>query len=224
MSAGFVHLRVHTEYSLGDSIVRIPQLMDRVAELGMPAVGVADAGNLFALVKVYRAAEARGIKPVIGADINLAVTPGEEPGRITLLACGREGYRQLSEVITRSFIEGQHAGRPLVQGDWLKGHSDALIALAGRLSPLGRTLLSGDTKQSRARFDMLSRLFPHGFYLELTRTGQAADEEDFNQAALGLCMETATPAVATNDVCFLTPEDYEAHEARVALDQMLALP
>ncbi len=219
MSANFVHLRVHTEYSLGDSIVRIPQLMDRVAELGMPAVGLADAGNLFALVKFYRAAEARGIKPVIGADVNLVTTPGEEPGKITLFACGREGYRQLSEVITRSFIEGQHAGRPLVRTEWLHGHADALIALAGRMSPLGRALLSGDAAHARACFASLSGLFPHGFYLELTRTGQAADEEDFNQAALGLCVETGTPAVATNDVCFLNPEDYEAHEARVAIHQ-----
>ena len=110
-------------------------------------------------------------------------------------------------MITRSFIEGQHAGRPLVQAEWLQGHADALIALAGRLSPLGRTLLAGDAKQSLDCFNRLATLFSHGFYLELTRTGQAADEEDFNQSALGLCMETGTPAVATNAVCLRNLED-----------------
>ncbi len=219
MSTPFVHLRVHSEYSLGDSIVRIPRLMDRLSELGMPAVGLADAGNLFALVKFYRAAEARGIKPVIGADLNLMLDGEMETGRICVLACGREGYRQLSEAITRSFIEGQHAGQPRVHGDWLRTQTPRLIALAGRKSPLGHALLAGDKQRVRECLDRLTALFPHGLYLELTRTGQARDEENFNQAALELAVDSGTPVVATNDVCFLGPEDFEAHEARVAIHQ-----
>jgi len=219
LSSPFVHLRVHTEYSLGDSIVRIPQLMERVAELGMPAVGLADAGNLFALVKFYRAAEAQGIKPVIGADLNLVLDDDAGAGRICVLACGREGYRQLSEVITRSFIEGQHAGQPRVQAEWLLTENPRLIALAGRRSPLGHALLASGGRRGHECLERLKALFPHGLYLELTRTGQARDEEPFNQAALTLASETETPVVATNDVCFLAPEDYEAHEARVAIHQ-----
>ncbi|MGH8128717.1 MAG: DNA polymerase III subunit alpha, partial [Gammaproteobacteria bacterium] len=219
MSTPFVHLRVHTEYSLGDSIVRIPRLMDRLAELGMPAVGLADAGNLFALVKFYRAAEARGIKPVIGVDLNLVLDGETEAGKVCAFACGREGYRQLSEAITRSFIEGQHAGQPRVQAEWLRCESPRLIALAGRKSPLGHALFVGDQKRAHECLDRLVALFPHGLYLELTRTGQSRDEETFNQAVLELAVETGTPVVATNDVCFLGPEDYEAHEARVAIHQ-----
>ena len=219
MSTPFVHLRVHSEYSLGNSIVRIPRLMDRLVELGMPAVGLADDGNLFALVKFYRAAEARGIKPIIGADLNLMLDGETETGKICVLTCGREGYRQLSEAITRSFIEGQHAGQPRVQGDWLHAQTPRLIALAGRKSPLGHALLAGDKRRARVCLDRLVALFPHGLYLELTRTGQARDEETFNQAALELAVDSGTPVVATNDVCFLGPEDYEAHEARVAIHQ-----
>ncbi len=219
MSTPFVHLRVHTEYSLGDSIVRIPQLMERVAELGMPAVALADAGNLFALVKFYRAAEAQGIKPVIGADLNLLLDGETEAGKICVLACGREGYRQLSEAITRSFIEGQHAGQPRVQAGWLHADTPRLIALAGYKSPLGQAMLAGNRRRVHTCLDRLVSLFPHGLYLELTRTGRDRSEEAFNQAAVALSVETGTPVVATNDVCFLGPEDYEAHEARVAIHQ-----
>ena len=217
MSSAFVHLRLHTEYSLGDSVVRIPELMERVAALEMPAVGLTDAGNLFALVKFYRAAEARGIKPIIGADLNL-VLDGEGPaGTVTVFVCGRHGYRALSQAVTRSYIEGQRAGRPQVSGEWL-ARAPELIVLAGRASPIGQAFEAMQPERARTALEALRDIFPHGAYLELTRTGRAG-EEAFNQAAAALAVETNTPAVATNDVRFLDPADYEAHEARVAIHQ-----
>ncbi len=218
MKSPFVHLRVHTEYSLGESVVRIPRLMEKAAELGMPAVGLTDTGNLFALVKFLRAAESCGIKPIIGADLQLVLEPGETAGVVTVLVCGNQGYRVLSEVMTRSFIEGQHAGQPQVDAAWLQGHATELIALAGKASPLGHAVAAGDAVRARQRLHALARLFPHGLYLELTRTGRSG-EELFNDAAVRLAVEAGIPAVATNDVCFLEPEDYDAHEARVAIHQ-----
>ncbi|MGH8426490.1 MAG: DNA polymerase III subunit alpha [Gammaproteobacteria bacterium] len=218
MNPPFVHLRLHSEYSLVDSVVRIPELMDRVSALGMPAVGLTDAGNLFALVKFYRAAEARGIKPIIGADLALVLEGEEHASMVTVFVCGRHGYRTLCKLITRSYTEGQRAGRPEVHAAWFGAGAPELIALAGRESAVGRAFAAGQAKRAGQRLEALKVLFPHGVYLELTRL-DLVGEQAFNQAAIMLALETATPAVATNNVRFLKPEDYEAHEARVAIHQ-----
>ncbi|MGH8274238.1 MAG: DNA polymerase III subunit alpha [Gammaproteobacteria bacterium] len=218
MSTPFVHLHLHTEYSLADSVVRIKPLMARVAELGMPAVAMTDAGNLFALVKFYRAAEKAGVKPIIGVDLNLALDAGESAGVVTAIVCGRDGYRELCRIVTRSFAEGQRAGRPEVQVAWLGGGIPEVMLLAGRESPLAHALGADGLDCARETLQTLARLFPHGVYLELTRTGRAG-EASWNRAAERLAIAEGTPAVATNDVRFLVSEDYGAHEARVAIHQ-----
>jgi DNA polymerase-3 subunit alpha len=218
MSRPFVHLRLHTEYSLVDSVVRIAPLMARARELGMPAVAMTDAGNLFALVKFYRAAEAAGIKPIIGVDLNLALAAGEPAGVVTALVCGREGYRTLCQLVTRSYAEGQHAGRPEVKAGWLGDGVPELLLLAGRESPIAAANGEGSSDRAHERLEKLRQLFPHGVYLELTRTDRPG-EEPWNRLAVTLAAATNTPAVATNDVRFLASEDFEAHEARVAIHQ-----
>ncbi len=218
MPVEFVHLRVHTEYSLVDSVVRVGGLMEAVAEAGMPAVGLTDQCNLFALVKFYRKAIARGIKPIIGVDA-LIREPDEpdQPSRLTLLCKDGVGYRNLAELVTRSYIEGQHRGIPFLDRDWLSTHAEGLIALSGgREGEVGRALLGQREDDARAALARWNTLFPDSFYLELTRTGRDG-EEDYLHCAVRLAAETGTPVVATNDVRFLRPEDFEAHETRVCI-------
>ncbi|HET7675199.1 MAG TPA: DNA polymerase III subunit alpha, partial [Gammaproteobacteria bacterium] len=215
----FVHLRVHTEYSLVDSVIRVPELMDAVAALRMPAVGLADQSTLFALVKFYRQAEKRGIKPVVGADVWVrAGEPQDPPYRLTLFCRDQRGYRQLSELVTRSFLEGQHLGMPLIERGWLDdGLSEGLIALSGaREGDVGRLLLAGHSEAAAAAAENWARLFPDAYYLELIRTGREG-EEAYLAAAVALAADKGLPVVATNDVRMLVREDFEAHEARVCI-------
>ncbi len=218
MDFAFVHLRLHTEYSLVDGLVRIKPLAKAVAEKGMPAVAVTDQGNLFAMVKFYRAAMAQGVKPIIGVDIWL--TNDDEPTqpyRLTLLCQNNDGYRNLTELVSRTYTEGQHRGMPILQPAWLEGHNEGLIALSGgREGDVGRALLAGDTARVQVCLHRWQRLFPDRYYLELQRTGRP-EEENYLHAAVALAQSADLPVVATNDVRFLQAGDFEAHEARVCI-------
>ncbi|HET7308126.1 MAG TPA: DNA polymerase III subunit alpha [Gammaproteobacteria bacterium] len=214
----FVHLRIHTEFSLSDSVIRIPSLMDAVAANAMPAVGLSDQSNLFALVKFYRQAQKRGIKPIIGADLWVRSDEAQEPPhRLTLFCRNRAGYLQLSELITRSFRDGQHHGLPMIERSWFDGHTDGLIALSGaREGEVGRALLAGREDLAVAAAGRWAGLFPNAYYLELMRTGRDGEEAHV-AAAVALAAEKGLPVLATNDVRFLSPDDFEAHEARVCI-------
>ena len=215
----FVHLHVHTEYSMVDSTVRIPRLMAACAEHGMPAVALTDQNNLFGLVKFYRKAIAAGIKPVIGLDLRiLNEDEPERPYTLLLLVQDNDGYRKLSELVTRTYIEGQVRGEPMARREWLTEESCAgLIALSGGLhSDIGHALHANHVDQARELLDGWRTVFPDRFYLELIRTGRAG-EEDCVRASLELASATGTPVVASNDVRFLSPDDFNAHEARVCI-------
>jgi DNA polymerase III subunit alpha len=217
ISPHFIHLRLHSEHSLVDSVIRVPQLMQRLRDLKMPAVALTDQGNLFALVKFYKAAQAQGIKPIIGADLLLRDSEVDSTYRFTLLCCNSEGYRNLSALITRSYLEGQRRGVPVVERQWFKGQTDGLIALSGgREGDVGRALLAGRLEQAGTLLDGWLKLFPERFYTELQRTGREG-EEDYLNAAVKLSGNRGVPLVATNDVRFLNPEEFEAHEARVCI-------
>ena len=218
MGPGFVHLHLHTEYSLVDGTVRIKPLVKAVAEAGMPAVAVTDQSNMFAMVKFYRAAMAAGIKPIIGVDMWLR-NPGKltKPWRLVLLCKNRLGYRNLTELVSRTYLEGQHQSIPMLSLDWLEGASDGLIALSGgREGDIGEALLAGNRPLAEQRLQFWQRLFPSHFYLEVQRTGRAG-EQDYLQAAIDLAGAHDVPVVATNDVHFIKPQDFEAHEARVCI-------
>jgi DNA polymerase-3 subunit alpha len=216
---GFVHLHVHTEYSMVDSTVRIPALMKQCAESGMPAVALTDQNNLFGLVKFYRKALAAGVKPVIGLDLRiLNEADPARPYTLLLLVQDNAGYRNLSELVTRSYIEGQVRGEPLARREWLTARSCAgLIALSGGLhSDVGHALHANHVEQARELLAGWREIFPDRFYLELIRTGRSG-EEDCVRASLRLASETGAPVVATNDVRFLSADDFDAHEARVCI-------
>jgi DNA polymerase-3 subunit alpha len=222
----FIHLHLHTEYSLIDSVVRIkseadgiPGLMESVRAAGMPAVGLTDQSNLFAMVKFYKAAQAAGIKPVIGVDLYIRETGDRaEPSRLVLLCQTTAGYLNLSRLVSRSFREGQSKGLPLVSREWLTPESvSGLIALsAAREGDVGRALVGGREDEANALLDDWLKLFGDRYYLELQRTGRPG-EEPYLQGALHLAAKRGVPVVATNDVRFIRQEDFEAHEARVCI-------
>ncbi len=220
MSAQFVHLHLHTDYSLVDGLVRVKPLIEAVAQAGMPAIAVTDQHNLFAAVKVYTAAQYKGVKPILAADLRLRdPADAKKNSRFVLLCQNNEGYRNLSRLLSRAYIEGQHLGVPMLDLDWLDGATDGLICLAGgREGILGRALLNNQTAELQSIVEHWKTLFPDRFYLELIRTGRE-DEERYIDGALAVAVEHDLPVVATNDVRFLTPDQFEAHEAKVCINE-----
>ncbi|MEW5756580.1 MAG: DNA polymerase III subunit alpha [Pseudomonadota bacterium] len=218
MTPPFVHLHLHTEYSLVDGLIRIKPLMKSVAGAGMPAVALTDQSNLFAMVKFYKAAMGAGIKPILGVDLLLHNDDDPlKPFRLVLLCQNYDGFLNLSRLISRSYAEGQHLGRPIVHKSWLDGHTAGLIALSGaREGEIGQALLSGHPEVAGQRLAEYRELFPNRFYLEIQRCGRPGDEEHVH-AAVALALEQMVPVVATNDVRFIKREDFDAHEVRVCI-------
>ena len=219
MSAGFVHLHVHTEYSMVDSTVRIPGLVARCAQEQMPAVALTDQNNLFGLVKFYRQAIAAGVKPVIGLDLRVENDDDpDHPFTLLLLVQNNDGYRNLSELVTRSYIEGQVRGEPRARREWLTNdRCQGLLALSGgREGDIGRAIVSGNDDLMNESLDHWLGVFGDRFYLELIRTGRAG-EEDVVRQNLKLAAEKNVGVVASNDVRFLDRDGYNSHEARVCI-------
>ncbi|MDM7857953.1 DNA polymerase III subunit alpha [Thiopseudomonas acetoxidans] len=220
MTATFVHLRVHSEFSLVDGLVRIKPLVLKVAEAGMPAVAITDQSNFFALIKFLRAAPAAGIKPICGVDVWLASTDPDAPAsRMTLLAMDAQGYRNLTELVSKSYTHGQHGDVAILQRDWIAEQSAGLIALSGaKEGEIGRALLAQDKAKAEELLAYWQAVFPQRFYLELQRTGRTNDEE-YVHAAMELAARLQVPVVATNDVRFISEDDFEAHETRVCIGE-----
>jgi len=217
----FVHLRLHTEYSLVDGIVRIDDLAARVATAGMPAVAVTDQSNLFSMVKFYKAAQAAGVKPIVGVDLWVREADERlEPSRLTLLCMNAVGYGNLTRLVSRSYLEGQRRGQPAVERAWLLPETvEGLIALGGASEgDVGRHLLNGRVADAHRAARSWRTLFGDRYYLELQRVGRT-DDEALVDATLALVDELELPAVATNDVRFLSRADFDAHEARVCIHE-----
>ncbi|MFI4891243.1 MAG: DNA polymerase III subunit alpha [Steroidobacterales bacterium] len=215
----FVHLRVHTEYSLVDGIVRVPELMSAVAAAGMPAVALTDQSNLFAMVKFYKQALSAGVKPVIGVDAWIRES-GERtpPSKIVLLCQNLHGYRNLTRLVTRSYLEGQQRGVPMLERGWLTRDTlTGLIVLSGGPEgDIGRAFARQRADEANRCLDAWLDLCGNRFYLEAQRTGRSG-EESCTDSLIALACLRGIPAVATNDVRFLQRADFEAHEARVCI-------
>ena len=214
----FIHLRLHTEYSLVDGLVRVKPLLQRVVELGMPALAISDQSNFFALVKFYQAALANGVKPLFAVDV-LVFEDGErgDVSSLCLLAADRQGYDNLVKLVSRAWVEGQHQGVAQVDREWLPDYAEGVIALSGgRSGEVGKALLSGRAKEAAQRLQFWMQTYPERFYIELQRTGRD-DEEEYLHAAVELASGSGCPVVATNDVRFLDPDQFEAHEVRVCI-------
>ena len=210
----FVHLHLHTQYSLDDGLVRVDPLMERVAELGMPAVALTDRNNLFAAVKFYRSALSFGIKPILGAEIDLEMPAmRDRSARVLLLCQNRHGYQNLCQLLSDRYRNGQ---------DWilrqdLATHGEGLIVLSGGVAgDLGQAMLAENRKAADAALEYWKRHFPDRFYLEVTKTDRE-HEIDFLQFAEECAHTHELPMVATNDVRFLSSDEFEAHEVRVCI-------
>ncbi len=210
---------MHTEYSLVDGIVRVPDLMAAVAAAGMPAVALTDQSNLFAMVKFYKEAQAAGVKPLIGVDAWIR-EPGERapPSRIVFLCQNLAGYRHLTQLVTRSYLEGQHRGAPMLERSWLNREAlEGLIVLSGGFEgDIGQAIARGRDDEAERCLERWRSFCGDRFYLEVQRTGRAG-EQVCSEAALELAQSRGVGAVATNDVRFLTRAEFEAHEARVCI-------
>jgi len=220
----FVHLRVRTEFSLIDSIIRVKPLIKRVKELAMPACGISDFTNFFGLIKFYKAAQNNGIKPICGCDFIIRDTEDEsKTSIITLFAMNTEGYRNITLLISMGYQTGQKLGIPYVEKSWFEGCSNGVIALSGaKFGEIGQDLLANRIQEAEENLIFWMNLFPGRFYLELQRTGRSADERYLHKA-LALSEKFDCPLVATNDVRFLNRDQFDVHEARVCIGESRAL-
>ena len=216
----FVHLRLHTEYSLVDGLVRVKPLVQKVAELGMPAVAITDVCNFYGLIKIQKAAFAAGVQPIFGVD--LMVKEADDPERaypLCLLAMDQTGYHNLTLLISRAYTEGQYLGKPYVTKAWLEEAAEGVIALSGGAAgDVGQALLGDKAELALERARYWMAIYPQRFYLELHRAGREGDERHLH-AAVQLAQEIQCPVVATNDVRFLDASEFEAHEARVCIGE-----
>jgi DNA polymerase-3 subunit alpha len=218
----YVPLDVHSEYSLHDSVIRLPELVETAVAYGLPALGLADDDNFFAAVKFVRLAEARGIKPLLGVDLALAGGADARPEdgtplpRILLYARDREGYRALCALLTRRYALGPAAlGVP---DDWLEEIGEGVLAVLGRWSDVGHDLAYAREQDAEARLERWLRRFSDRLYLGVTRLSRALDGVHL-QATVDLAARRGLPLVALNEVRFLKPSDYDAHEARVCIQE-----
>jgi len=214
----FVHLRLHTEYSLVDGIVRVPELIAAVSAARMPAVALTDQNNLFAMVKFYKEALAAGVKPLIGVDAWIRGAAERAPSRIVFLCQNLVGYRHLTQLVTRSYLEGQHRGAPMMERSWLQSDMlQGLIVLSGGADgDIGQALARGRDDEAVRCLTRWQDLCGDRFYLEVQRTGRA-NEATYAEAVMELGQERGVAALATNDVRFLTRAEFDAHEARVCI-------
>ncbi|WP_172203944.1 DNA polymerase III subunit alpha [Niveibacterium sp. COAC-50] len=217
----FVHLRMHTEFSIEDGIVRIDDAIKAAAADGMPALGISDLANLFGMVKHYKGCRSAGIKPVAAVDAWITNDADrEKPFRVMLICKHRAGYGQLCELVTKAFLDNQHRGRAEMRKEWFEnGAASGLICLSGAmLGDVGAAIAAGNIESARRLLGDWSRLFPDSFYVEVQRAGHPGTESYIRQA-VALAAELDLPVVATHPIQFLKREDFKAHEARVCIAQ-----
>ena len=217
-SPAFVHLRLHSEYSIVDGIVRIDGAVAAAKTDNQPALALTDLNNVFGLVKFYRKARSSGIKPIIGCDVFISnEAERDKPSRLLLLCQSHAGYLRLCDLLTRAYLENQNRGKPELRKEWLKEGTDGLIALSGAcLGEVGTALVNGNQTAARQLAQEWSALFPERFYLEVQRAGGPREETHVRET-VRLAAETGLPLVATHPVQFLTIDDYKAHETRVCI-------
>jgi DNA polymerase III subunit alpha len=213
----FVHLRTHTDFSMIDGIVKVKPLVKACAANNMVALALTDFTNFCGVVRFYGETLSSGIKPIIGADVHVkSELCGEELFTLTLLAKNNEGYKNITLLLSKAYQRG-YVDLPYIDQEWLIEHREGVIILSGGTQgDIAKKLLKENLSEAESAVSFYQEFFPDHFYLSLSRTGRP-DEERYIQAALKLAEEHDLPIVATNDVVFLAPDDFEAHEIRVAI-------
>jgi DNA polymerase-3 subunit alpha len=214
----FVHLRVHSDYSMMDGLNKVKPLISNIKKLGMPAVAITDQMNMCGLVKFYSAAHDNGIKPIVGADFWVQSTELEDSiFRLTILAMNNAGYKNVTLLISKAYLRGSVKDKAVIDQQWLVEHAEGLIILSGgRVGDLGLTLTKGNVEAAERITQFYQHHFSERFYLELTRTGRLG-EEDYIHRAVAWAAKHDLPVVATNEVCFIEEKGFAAHEIRVAI-------
>lgn len=214
----FIHLRVHSDFSMVDGLQKINPIVGAAAANNMPALALTDQMNMCGLVRFYGAAHGKGVKPIVGADFWVQSDElGDEQFRLTLLAMDNDGYQNITLLISRGYQRGHVQGRPVIDKAWLAEHAKGVIVLSGgREGDVGKFLLKGNRQMTEQCLAFYQAHFPDAYYLELLRTGRP-DEEVYLHMAVAIATEFALPVVATNEVVFLTADDFDAHEIRVAI-------
>src|SRR5919206_99277 len=213
------HLHVHSEYSLLDGACKIDKLAERAAAYGQPAIGLTDHGVMNGAVELYKAAKKHGIKPLLGLEAYFVDDRHARDGKVernhlTLLAATDEGFRNLTKLSSKGFLEGLHRGKPGVDLELLAAHSGGVICLTGCLAArASQRIVAGRLDQARAHLDELVQVFgPEDVYFEVQRNG-IAEQERVNDAIVRFARELGRPLVATADVHYLRREDYRHHAA-----------
>ena len=222
----FVHLHLHSEYSLSDGIIRIPELVSRASSLKYSAIGLTDLTNLFGLLEFYRSSREKGIKPIVGAEVSVIKDKDSLPAPIVLLVKDKQGYINLTKIVSKAYVDGQVNGEPTVELPLLKNLSEGLIALSGGMEGhVGQSILAGNIPLTESRIKFFQDIFGEDFFIEIHRLGKT-NEDEYNDAAIDIASRMNVPIVATNNVRFLmpidpevSPSDFEAHEARVCIQR-----
>ena len=217
----FVHLRLHSEFSIVDSTCRIDDVVQAAADDQQPALAITDLSNLFGAIKFYKEARGKGLQPILGAEIfleGLGVDP-HALSKIIVLVQSSQGYLNLSELLARAWTQNMVKNNAVIKLAWLQELSEGLILLSGaQAGPVGQALMQGDTSRAAEIALQLASIFTHRFYLELQRAGRPEDNAHV-VAAVKLASRLSLPVVATHPVQFLTEDDYESHEARVCISE-----
>ncbi|UDG82407.1 DNA polymerase III subunit alpha [Candidatus Vallotia cooleyia] len=216
----FIHLRVHSEFSIVDGIVRLEDAVKRAAEDGQGALALTDLANAFGLVRFYKTACAHGVKPIVGADVWISNRNNrDKPARLLLLVKNQRGYLNLCKLLSCAWLTNQYRGRAEVDFQWLEtGLATGLLALSGMQGDIGIALASGNVQAAARHMQRWAAIFPHSFYIELQRIRQPGVEA-YLQQVVELAARFGLPVVATHPVQFMTPEDFAAHEARVCISE-----
>jgi len=219
----FIHLRLHSEYSIMDSTIRINEVLVKAAADNMPALALTDLSNVFGLVKFYQSAHKNGIKPIIGCDVWVSSeTDRDNPFRLLLLCQSFSGYLLLSRLLSRAYRENQHHGRAEIKASWFNSNeygTHGLIALSGaRFGDIGQSILHNNLPQAELQLQKWTKYFPERFYIEIQRDGYQNDTI-LVQKSLLLAENFDLPVVATQSIQFLEPNDFRAHEARVCISE-----
>jgi DNA polymerase-3 subunit alpha len=214
----FVHLRVHSDYSMCDGLQKVKPIVAKAADEKMVAIALTDQTNFCGLVKFYHAAHGAGLKPIIGSDFWVKSDElGKELSRLVVISTNNVGYKNLTELISKAYLRGSLQDKPVIDKNWLIEHAEGLILLSGgREGDVGKALVKGNKALVSEMVAFYQQYFPDSYYLELIRTGRD-DEENYLHLAVDLASQVSLPVVATNEVVFLNAIDFDAHEIRVAI-------
>jgi DNA polymerase-3 subunit alpha len=224
----FTHLRLHTEYSIVDGLVRIDDAIKAAAKDAQPALAITDLANLFGMVKFYKTARGKGIKPIAGCDVWISnESDRDKPSRLLLLVKNAAGYKQLCELLSQAWLTNLHRGRAEIRIEWLQAlQPGGLIALSGaHFGDIGMAIDNGNLPAAERCAERWAAIFPGHFYVEVQRAGQPNMEQQVRQS-VALAARLGLPVVATHPIQFVSPDEFIAHEARtcIAEGEILANP